>query len=558
MAQAPRDSRAPPAQVFTRTQDGLVPAPQTTSGRVLSDAATWVAPGGQQGPAGPEGPQGPQGPQGEPGPMGPPGPAGSGGGGGAGYMLSVKDFGATGDGNTDDTAAIQNAINAAIDAGGGTVYFPVGKYLVTAPLTFLHGLPYSGSRPIRLLGERDTTGGYGGSCLLGSVTGYIIQQTDLVEYTISGMAGGPFQLGEYVDGLTSSHYTWELQYISPTLLKAHQGGDALTPGETIRGRTSLATATFVSASIPQACLYDVECLGIVNTNYSAGSGCVYNSMATSPTIINCYLQGFWGVASYNIYNFAVRSCIFNGPNNAAGSIGVVGRQMRIFDSQFMSWAEGIRHCSVGGSIVGNRFENCNIAIRLGMQDDGVVTNSSGLIVTGTQTERCDTDLLVESCGGCVIAGNSFTGLVNVAGTSARNYGIRLKGTVLNTLVAGNAVSGNLDHCGISLNVNELSATALVVEACGCTLEGGGGTAWDITAATGNPLNTIELIGCNNPAYVSTFANLSSSPVEGMERSISDGHSATGAWGETISGSGGTLIGKCKVRYNGTNWTLVAK
>jgi polygalacturonase len=43
--------------------------------------------------------------------------------------LSVKAFGATGNGKTVDTKAINNAINAASIAGGGTVYFPAGTYL---------------------------------------------------------------------------------------------------------------------------------------------------------------------------------------------------------------------------------------------------------------------------------------------------------------------------------------------------------------------------------------------------------------------------------------------
>jgi hypothetical protein len=42
--------------------------------------------------------------------------------------VSVKDFGAVGDGSTDDTTAIQNAINAVTD--GGTVFVPDGSYLL--------------------------------------------------------------------------------------------------------------------------------------------------------------------------------------------------------------------------------------------------------------------------------------------------------------------------------------------------------------------------------------------------------------------------------------------
>ena len=48
-------------------------------------------------------------------------------------FVSVKDFGAVGDGVTDDTAAIQNCIDR-LDATGNrhTVHFPRGTYLVTA------------------------------------------------------------------------------------------------------------------------------------------------------------------------------------------------------------------------------------------------------------------------------------------------------------------------------------------------------------------------------------------------------------------------------------------
>lgn len=57
------------------------------------------------------------------------------------YIINVKDFGARGDGSTDDTTAIQNAINVATRNGSGlspcaTVYFPRGVYNVSSGLTY--------------------------------------------------------------------------------------------------------------------------------------------------------------------------------------------------------------------------------------------------------------------------------------------------------------------------------------------------------------------------------------------------------------------------------------
>ena len=49
-------------------------------------------------------------------------------------VLNVKDYGAVGDGTTDDTAAIQGALTAA-GTSGGTVYAPAGSYLVNGTLS---------------------------------------------------------------------------------------------------------------------------------------------------------------------------------------------------------------------------------------------------------------------------------------------------------------------------------------------------------------------------------------------------------------------------------------
>ena len=64
--------------------------------------------------------------------------------------ISVKDFGAIGDGVTDDTVAIQNAINS-LGAFGGTIYVPTGRYKVTSTITLGLG--------VRLFGDGYWGGG---------------------------------------------------------------------------------------------------------------------------------------------------------------------------------------------------------------------------------------------------------------------------------------------------------------------------------------------------------------------------------------------------------------
>ncbi len=64
-------------------------------------------------------------------------------------MVSVRDYGAVGDGKKDDTDAIQHAI----DAGNGLIHLPKGTYLITRPLVF----KLSQTGPGGILGEAGTS-----------------------------------------------------------------------------------------------------------------------------------------------------------------------------------------------------------------------------------------------------------------------------------------------------------------------------------------------------------------------------------------------------------------
>ncbi|HEX5709559.1 MAG TPA: Calx-beta domain-containing protein [Pyrinomonadaceae bacterium] len=47
--------------------------------------------------------------------------------------LNLRDFGATGDGATDDGPALQRALDALASAGGGTLFVPAGRYVIATP-----------------------------------------------------------------------------------------------------------------------------------------------------------------------------------------------------------------------------------------------------------------------------------------------------------------------------------------------------------------------------------------------------------------------------------------
>ena len=141
--------------------------PSDGEGLVWSASQKRYIPGkvsGTSGPVGPQGPQGPQGPIGATGPAGANGTNGTNGTNGVGvpaagakysilhksssadydtawvgpYVINVKDYGAVGDGSTDDLTAI-NAAMAAL-TNYSTLYFPAGNYKITGQPNSITGV----------------------------------------------------------------------------------------------------------------------------------------------------------------------------------------------------------------------------------------------------------------------------------------------------------------------------------------------------------------------------------------------------------------------------------
>ena len=70
-------------------------------------------------------------------------------------VFNVKQYGAVGDGATDDITAIEAAVAAANTAGGGTVYFPAGTYVIAHSTPTEDRLTFDTIDHVKLVGDGD-------------------------------------------------------------------------------------------------------------------------------------------------------------------------------------------------------------------------------------------------------------------------------------------------------------------------------------------------------------------------------------------------------------------
>lgn len=138
---------------------------------------------------------------------------------GGGTYLSVADYGAVGNGTTNDATAIQNAINAAAASaysGAATVYFPPGLYRINSGLTLKNGVILVGN------GEIGTEIRYYGS---GSAISSITPSTRIYNTGISYMtiknSGGSGSIGLDLSSVNTSAFAQLSIEQFPTAVKIY-------------------------------------------------------------------------------------------------------------------------------------------------------------------------------------------------------------------------------------------------------------------------------------------------------------------------------------------------
>jgi hypothetical protein len=249
--------------------------------------------------------------------------------------ISVKDFGAVGDGTTDDTVAIQNAINATVY--GGTLHIPAGSYLVTAGLTVVN-------KPIRIVGD-----GFMSTYILGAST--IGSTVDIL--TFNG------------DSVSSS--ALEGYYLSDINIKPKSG----TPG-----RHGLNLGNGIGVGINRATVERVKINGF-------GSYAIRNNGAFSSTVQNCFIEGILldsCTDNQNILNNTIFGVFWGVYINA-----VAGTNMfNIKDNVIVSELGGVYALETGTlTIADNQFET---------QSATTDPESSMIVLKGTTRQIYNTQI----------------------------------------------------------------------------------------------------------------------------------------------------------------------
>ena len=320
--------------------------------------------------------------------------------------VSVKDFGATGDGTTDDTASIQAALNSTFNAGGGTVFVPAGTYKTSAPLivrtnTVLEGVGFA-SKIVQSANFNDAGNvihiGYGyawnqngQSFNAGSNDDATMAQllvNNFSKLTTINAGARNLYLEGYINGNRPGQgllfmnaldcfceYIWTKDVLTPIVV----GNDA--PGwQAACANTSVSNIYQVSCDpttdgtdAGSFSWFDLMFIGSsINTNVSR----LYNNPNT-PAALNFFIQIAGGCKA------TISESVFNGTNPLDTAIGVFSNSIQdvfgvnLVNNIFDTLSVGVLLVGTGGG--GTAINDCTVSSNtfLSCSDTVVTVGSSG-------------------------------------------------------------------------------------------------------------------------------------------------------------------------------------
>jgi len=266
--------------------------------------------------------------------------------------LSVKDFGATGDGSTDDTTAIQNALNAGT---GRSVYFPAGTYRVSTTLVV----------------KTETT-------LLGDGI-----NKSIIKLTSGFSAAAAMLRNDVITGTTDVYYDNDIEVYGLTF----DGNSNATRTSELLAFLKILNLNFRNCSVQNSTFIGLACTAsknvVVSQCYFTNNGRPMPSTTSAPAV------WFATTAQGSPYDVRVENNYFLENNwSAAYFMPVRGS---FSNNNCIDNGESTIFASDAGSYL--RIENNHIAgaTRSNISASGIECGAPYTIITGNVIESCGAD-----------------------------------------------------------------------------------------------------------------------------------------------------------------------
>lgn len=424
-------------------------------------------------------------------------------------IVNVKDFGAIGDGVTDNTAAFQAAA-AAVPASGGTLLVPPGVYIV---------------RGTTLLKSYTTFSGYGATLLAdalwpGGTTYQFVLNANYLATTITDQ-------NITIEGLTFDYGTFP----------------AGQPPAAARGATHCVGMWFARQVLVKNCVFQVRAqnnaTAMVGCNTTMVTGCFAYDMR------NCAYDHWWGPANGSVIGCYAQTdhtgqMINWNAESGLGDSGLVADGFILSNNTLVCTGTTAAPmqleplssiCSAQNIVVsGNVFRNCRLLCRRNVRGMTISHNTFIAVLGGGAVVNISdggTGLIPVDA---VITGNNIidpatssgdVGVLRIWTDSANIIGNRISGTTYGTvsgietsafqpIVAGNYVSNGQQNTGQSritnrgLRVNnnfEMGWFDTTNNVVTLKVQNDNNLIWSGTNASGNPRN---LIACQQQSSSSAF------------------------------------------------------
>lgn len=462
--------------------------------------------------------------------------------------LNVKDYGAVGDGTTNDYTAIAAAISAASSAGGGVVFIPRGTFITGQTITVPANVNIVGENKYTSILKSNTSGGYS----LFSITSSNIL---LSNFRMEGPAAGTLNGAANIN-TCSNVVIRNCSFNNRFLITLLIGNDALATTD-----CGVVDCHFEGSSSEQ--------IEFIDANYCYADRNYISSAGANGIIFFRKTLGAYNVGNRATNNI-VRLCRVGITCGGGNKTQILGNQVYSCTQAGITAQVGNVGTSIDGVCSNNQVDGCNAADQghsnYGISASGWTINSNiskncagtgaggnGFYIGGTQNTVVGNKSTNESTNGLYVEGDrNYTAMNTIIDPSGSGVGARdgiqaygkyctYKGNITYDTRGGSArmrygifLTSNSQSCILESHTGNVGTGGLLILDAGTSnlIYGNYG---DVAPVTVSSALLHGIASSTNTSFGASFGELNLQYASAVRASMTS--DANNNWGETVGGAG---------------------